>query len=54
MEKKLEKLEKLEKKDLFEKLLFSIRMLHFHNYINDTQFSNMIHKLSDEISKENN
>lgn len=30
----------------FEKLLFSIRMLHFHNYITDKQFYEMIKKLS--------
>ena len=32
----------------FEKLLFSIRMLHFHNYITDKQFYEMIKKLSNE------
>ena len=32
----------------FDKLLFSIRMLHFHNYVNDKQFAEMIKKLSNE------
>lgn len=32
----------------FDKLLFSIRMLHFHNYLNDIQFAEMIKKLSNE------
>ena len=31
-----------------EKIEFSIRMLHFHNYINDTQFFNMMSKLKRE------
>jgi hypothetical protein len=35
--------------ELYEKLLFSIRMLHFHNYINDTQFENMIKKLNKQL-----
>ena len=32
----------------YKRLLFSIRMLHFHHYINDTQFEKMIKKLSNE------
>ena len=32
----------------FDKLLFSIRMLHFHHYVNDNQFIKMINKLSNE------
>lgn len=43
---------KYTKNEKFEKLLFSIRMLHFHNYINDTQFENMIKKLEREIDEE--
>lgn len=29
----------------FEKLLFSIRMLYFHNYITDKQYLKMMNKL---------
>ena len=36
-------------KERLEKIEFSIRMLHFHNYINDTQFIKMMDKLNKEI-----
>ena len=34
-----------------KKIEFSIRMLNFHNYINDTQFEQMIKKLKKEIQE---
>lgn len=36
---------KADEKEKLEKIEFSIRMLHFHNYITDTQFFNMMNKL---------
>lgn len=49
MQKEIEKLEKESIGNTkYERLLFSIRMLHFHHYINDTQFEKMITKLSNE------
>lgn len=38
-----------DEKERLEKIEFSIGMLHFHNYINDTQFIKMIDKLNKEI-----
>ncbi len=38
--------------DKYEKLLFSIRMLHFHNYISFSEFEKMIKKLEREKNKE--
>ena len=50
IEKQREEIEELKKNSIgdtkSEKLLFSIRMLHFHNYITDKQFYEMIKKLS--------
>lgn len=40
-----------EEADKFRKIEFSIRMLHFHNYINDTQFFSMIDKLQNQINE---
>lgn len=40
---------KANEKERLEKIEFSIRMLHFHNYINDTQFMKMMDKLNKEI-----
>ena len=40
---------KADEKERLEKIEFSIRMLHFHNYINDTQFIKMMDKLNKEI-----
>lgn len=40
-------------KDLFEKLLFSIRMLHFHHYITDKEFLKMAKKLKKELNNGN-
>lgn len=40
-----------DEKERLEKIEFSIRMLHFHNYINDTQFIKMMDKLNKEIKK---
>lgn len=43
---------KADEKEKLEKIEFSIRMLHFHNYINDTQFFDMMNKLKKQIEKE--
>ena len=40
-----------DEKERLEKIEFSIRMLHFHNYINDTQFIKMMDKLNKEIKE---
>lgn len=52
VEKQQKEIERLKEECIgdtkFDKLLFSIRMLHFHNYVNDKQFAGMIKKLSDE------
>lgn len=51
-EKQQKEIERLKEEAIgdtkFDKLLFSIRMLHFHNYVNDKQFAEMIKKLSNE------
>lgn len=39
-------------KEKLKKIEFSIRMLHFHNYINDTQFFNMMRKLQKQKREE--
>ena len=50
--KQQKEIERLKKESIgetkYERLLFSIRMLHFHHYINDNQFIKMINKLSNE------
>jgi len=38
----------------YEKILFSIRMLRFHNFITDKQLSDMVTKLEKLIYKEQN
>lgn len=38
----------------YEKILFSIRMLRFHNFITDKQLSDMVIKLEKLIHKERN
>ena len=52
IDKQQKEIEKLKEESIgdtkFDKLLFSIRMLHFHNYVNDKQFAEMIKKLSNE------
>ena len=52
IEKQQKEIERLKEEGIgdtkFDKLLFSIRMLHFHNYVNDKQFAEMIKKLSNE------
>lgn len=52
IEKQQKQIERLEKESIgdtkYERLLFSIRMLHFHHYVNDNQFIKMINKLSNE------
>lgn len=40
-----------DEKERLEKIEFSIRMLYFHNYINDTQFIKMMDKLNKEIKE---
>lgn len=51
-EKQQKEIERLEKESIgdtkYERLLFAIRMLHFHHYVNDNQFIKMINKLSNE------
>ena len=37
--------------DKFKRIEFSIRMLHFHNYINDTQFMKMMDKMKKQIAE---
>ncbi len=39
-------------KEKLEKIEFSIRMLHFHNYVNDTQFFYMMNKLKNQKEEE--
>lgn len=52
IDKQQKEIERLEKESIgntkYERLLFSIRMLHFHHYVNDNQFIKMINKLSNE------
>ena len=45
------RISKKDKLDKFKKIEFSIRMLHFHHYINDNQFMKMIDKMSKEIEE---
>lgn len=40
-----------DEKEKFKKIEFSIRMLHFHNYITSYQFEIMMKKLSEEFKK---
>lgn len=47
---KIQKISK-EEVDKFRKIESSIRMLYFHNYINDTQFFSMIDKLQNQINE---
>lgn len=41
--------EELEK---FKKIEFSIRILHFHHYITDTQFLKMMNKFKKQVKSE--
>lgn len=36
-------------REKFEKIEFSIRMLHFHHYITDNQFIKMMEKFNKEV-----
>lgn len=42
---------KVDEKEKLEKIEFSIRMLHFHNYITDTQFFKMMDKLKKQVKE---
>lgn len=42
---------KADEMEKFKKIEFSIRMLHLHSYINDTQFEQMMKKLGKEIKR---
>ena len=37
--------------DKFKRIEYSIRMLHFHNYITDSQFMKMMDKMKKEIEE---
>lgn len=39
-------------REKFEKIEFSIRMLHFHHYINFSQFVKMMEKLKKEMEND--
>lgn len=41
-------------KEKYERIIFSIRMLKFHNFITETQFRQMFKKLEKLIEKEEN